>query len=228
MENSMHTSTTYHTAKTKHTSIETMNKNLEALIEQFRKEVALGFLDSHARSNKNAGKALEIASFCYALVELLEEKGIITFGEMDDRQKVVSKRLVKKFAQQGMGVVALQDYREDKYTYSEEIKIDCESRVHICHAACCQLELALSKQDLEEGVISWDLARPYMISRCDDGYCAHLDRAGYKCTVWQNRPIPCRGYDCRKDERIWLDFEECVFNPSFKEILNHEMTAQES
>jgi hypothetical protein len=37
--------------------------------------------------------------------------------------------------------------------------------------------------------------------------------------VWQQRPIPCRGYDCRKDERIWLDFEKRIINPDFDQLL---------
>lgn len=82
-----------------------------ALVEALRKEIAQGFLDSHARSNKNAAKALEIASFSYALIELLQERGCITFEELDERKKVVSQRLVKKFSEQGMGVIALQDFR---------------------------------------------------------------------------------------------------------------------
>lgn len=190
-----------------------------SLTDELRKEVVQGFLDSHARANKNAGKSLEIASFCYALIELLQEKGLITFNELDDRQKVVRKRLVKKFEDQGVGVVALQDFKQNKYRFEEEVKIDCAGRVHISHAACCRLDLALSMQDLGEGIVKWDLGRPYLIARGMDGYCRHLDRSTNECSVWQNRPIPCRGYDCRKDERIWLDFEAAIINPDLDKLL---------
>lgn len=196
------------------------NGNLAALMEELRQEVTQGFLDSHSRSNKNTGKAVEIASFCYALIELLQEKGIITFEELDDRQKVVSQRLVKKFVEQGMGAVVLQDFKQDKYAFDEEVEIDCANRVQTCHAACCRLDLALSRQDVEECIVKWDLGRPYMIAKAVDGYCRHLDRATYRCTVWQHRPIPCRGYDCRKDERIWLDFEKGIINPNFEKMLS--------
>ncbi len=189
------------------------------LLEILRREVSEGFLDSHARANKNSAKALEIASFCYALIEILEEKGLITFEELDDRQKQVNKRLVTKFGDQGLGVIALQEFKQDKYTYPEEVKFDCASRVSICGAACCQLDLALSRQDLEEGIVKWDLGRPYLIARDPDEYCRHLDRSKCQCTVWQHRPIPCRGYDCRKDNRIWLDFERCIINPDFDKLL---------
>jgi Putative zinc- or iron-chelating domain len=188
------------------------------LIEALRQEVTQGFLDSHIRANKNAGKALELASFCYALIELLQEKGLLTFEELDDRQKVVSKRLVKKFAEQGIGVVALQDFKQDKYAFKEEVEIDCARRVHLCKAACCRLDLALSKQDIEEGILKWDLGKPYMIAKDVQGYCRHLDRATCRCTVWQHRPIPCRGYDCRKDERIWLDFDQGIVNPRLEDL----------
>lgn len=199
---------------------EANNENHAEVVEALRKEVVQGFLDSHIRSNKNTDKALEIASFSYALIELLQEKGLITFEELNDRKKTVIKRLADKFVEQGIGVIAMQDFKEDKYTFKEEVTIDCASRLHICHAACCRLELALSKQDIEEGIVKWDLGRPYMLARDTDGYCQHCDRSTYRCSVWQQRPIPCRGYDCRKDERIWSDFEKGIINPNLEELLS--------
>ncbi|MGA1839285.1 MAG: YkgJ family cysteine cluster protein [bacterium] len=224
----MHTSTSMiRTEEISSTQIcEPGNGNLAALVEGLRCEVVQGFLDSHIRSNKNAGKSLEIASFCYALIELLKEKGIISFDELDDRQKVVNKRLVKKFEEQGMGVVALQEFKQDKYKYKEEVKIDCENRIHICNAACCRFDLALSKQDIEEGIVKWELGKPYLIARNADGYCRHYDRTTSRCSVWQHRPIPCRGYDCRKDGRIWIDFEKAIINPDLEDLFSQrdEMT----
>jgi Fe-S-cluster containining protein len=198
----------------------TNNGTFTALLESLRKEVVEGFLDSHSRTHKNSGKMLEIASFCYALIELLQEKGLLTFEELNDRKKIVGQRLIKKFADQEIGVVALQDYNEDKYTYKQEVKIDCASRLHLCRAACCRLDLALSKQDVQEGILKWDLGDPYMIAKDAEGYCRHLDRTTSRCTVWQHRPIPCRGYDCRKDERIWLDFEKELINPNLEDFMS--------
>jgi Fe-S-cluster containining protein len=196
------------------------NGSLAELVDALRQEVVQGFLNSHTRSNQNATKALEIASFCYALIELLNERGLITFDDLNARQQVVGKRLLKKFEDQGIGVVALQDFTQDKYTFNEEVEIDCASRLHLCRAACCRLELALSKQDIEEGILKWDLGKPYMMARDADGYCRHLDRATYRCTVRKHRPIPCRGYDCRKDERIWLNFEQGIINPNLENLLH--------
>lgn len=66
--------------------------------EELRKEVVQGFLYSHTRVNNNTGKALEVASFCYALIELFNEKGIITIEELDERKEVVGNRLVNEEA----------------------------------------------------------------------------------------------------------------------------------
>jgi hypothetical protein len=192
------------------------NGEVPALLESLRREVVDGFLDSHTCTHKNAGKMLEIASFCYALIELLQEKGLLSIEELNERKKVVGNRLVKKFAEQEIGVVVLQEYNQDKYTLKKEVKIDCTSLLHLCRAACCQPDLALSKQDIEEGILKWDLGYPYMIAKDAEGYYRHLDRGSYQCTVRQHRPIPCRGYDCRKDERIWLDFEKDTINPDLE------------
>jgi Fe-S-cluster containining protein len=194
------------------------NGNHSEFLEELRKEIVQGFLYSHTRANDNTGKALEVASFCYALIELLNEKGIITIEELDERKKAVGKRLVKKFAEKGMGVVALQENEQDKYTFDQEVEIDCARRIHICHAICCRLDFALSKQDIEEGILKWNLGRPYMIAKDADGYCQHLDRDRCQCTVREHRPVACRGYDCRKDERIWLDFEKGIINPKLDEV----------
>ena len=40
------------------------------------------------------------------------------------------------------------------------------------------------------------------------------DRCTRGCTIYRQRPVPCRGYDCREDARIWLDFEKCIPNPA--------------
>jgi Fe-S-cluster containining protein len=46
-----------------------------------------------------------------------------------------------------------------------------------------------------------------------DGQCSHLDRKTHGCTIYQQRPAACRGFDCRGDSRIWLDFEKRIIAP---------------
>jgi len=181
--------------------------------EDARDEVAEGFRYTHFRADANTSKLLEIASFLYAAIELLSQKGFLDIGELDGRKKDVAARLADKFAERGMGVV-YQRPEQDKYSFESAAKIDCEKRISLCKAACCKLPFALSKQDVEEGIVRWDFSRPYIIAHQQNGYCQHLDQEKQCCSVYAHRPVPCRGYDCRKDQRIWLDFEKRVINPN--------------
>ena len=160
----------------------------------------------HSRANANTSKTLEVAAFTYALIELLSERGMIAIAELDERKKVVGQRLVERFVEKGMGVALTKD-EQDKYSYHNEVRIDCENRLHLCRASCCRLRFALSIQDVEEGSVKWDLGHPYMIRQGPDGYCHHFERQTQGCGVYNSRPVVCRGYDCRQDKRIWLDFE---------------------
>src|SRR5262245_34921959 len=174
------------------------------------RQLAEGLLYTHARLSENTKATLEASSFLYGLIELLQERSLVSIEELDRRQREVAQRLARKQGDKRVGVL-LQDPEYDKYTFTGGVKIDCENRVHLCRAACCRLPFALSKQDVQEGIVKWDLGQPYVIARGRDGYCTHLDSC--RCTVYENRPIPCRGYDCRKDKRIWLDFEHHLINP---------------
>jgi Putative zinc- or iron-chelating domain len=183
------------------------------LARDFRREVAEGLLYTHSRLNTNTSKTMEASSFLYALIELLSEKGFITVEELDARKRVVGQRLAKQFSGKGMGVM-LQDPEYDKYTFQGGVEIDCANRVHLCKASCCRLPFALSKQDVREGIVYWNLGQPYLIDQGKDGYCVHLQRGSCQCGIYAHRPVPCRGYDCRNDKRIWLDFEKKLPNPA--------------
>ena len=53
----------------------------------------------------------------------------------------------------------------------------------------------------------------------EDGYCPPLDRANPQCGVYEDRPFVCRAYDCRKDKRIWEDFEKRTINPELENLI---------
>ena len=179
---------------------------------RLRQPVAAGFLYTHSRLSANAAKSLEAASFLYALVELLIEKGLITIEELDRRKQTVGQRLAEEFKRKGMGVM-LQDPEYDKYSFSQEVSLACPSRLRLCRGACCRIPFALSRQDIREGIVHWDLGQPYLIDQGDDGYCVHMDRETLGCTVYSHRPVPCRAFDCRKNGQIWLDFDRKLVNP---------------
>jgi len=105
------------------------------------------------------------------------------------------------------------DTDADKYA-ATSAEIPCGELLHLCHARCCSYSLALSTQDLDEGIIQWDYGQPYLIrQRASDGYCVHNDAATRGCTVHAARPRVCREYDCRDDKRVWIDFAARVPAP---------------
>jgi hypothetical protein len=191
--------------------------------EGLRREVAGGLLYCHHRANTNTSKALEVSAFAYALIELLIEKGLLTADELNERKREVGERLLKNYNGRGMHV-AIQESAVDKYEFEGGPAIDCENRIELCRAACCRLKFPLSQQDLEEGVVRWDLSRPYLIARHPGGYCIHLSDGG-GCSVYENRPLPCRAYDCRGDERIWSDFENRVVSPGLEQLMRDTSAA---
>lgn len=184
-------------------------------MQALREQVAEGFLYTHARLSENTANVLEAASFLYGLIEILSEKGLFSISDLDDRKKEVANRLARKNSDKGVGVL-LQEPEFDKYSFTDEAEIDCDRRIEACKAACCRLPFALSKQDIREGVLHWDLGQPYIIAQNKNGYCTHLQEGSCQCTVRDKRPVPCRAYDCRKDNKIWLDFDKQIVNPDIR------------
>jgi Fe-S-cluster containining protein len=97
--------------------------------------------------------------------------------------------------------------------------VDCKSCLRACKAMCCKIPFALSKQDVEEGIVQWEFGRPYLIAHNSDGYCVHLDRNTYQCSIHERRPVPCRGFDCRDNQKweVWEDFENKRLNADLEE-----------
>ncbi|OEU65033.1 MAG: hypothetical protein BBJ57_04295 [Desulfobacterales bacterium PC51MH44] len=182
-------------------------------------EILQGFLYSYRQLDVNALKVYEASAHLYSLIELLVAKGIIGIEELDQRKKVVEKRLRKNFKEADIGV-RIQDPEIDKYSLEEEIKGDCEKRIHICKSICCKLSFSLSWQDIEEG-IRWNVGMPFLCAKGSDGYCVHSNSQTYKCEIYKNRPAVCRSYDCSGDKRIWLDYEKMIINP---EVFGDEST----
>ena len=187
-------------------------------VTALRQEIAGGLLYCHDRANSNTSRTLEVTAFAFALIDVLIEKGLLTEEELNERKREMGARLVEKFNNDGM-TVEIQDSKIDKYKFDGGPTIDCENRIHLCKAACCRMRFPLSPQDLEEGIVKWDLPRPYVIARGPDGYCSHLERGGSGgCTIYANRPLPCRAYDCREDQRIWADFENRIISPELEKL----------
>jgi Fe-S-cluster containining protein len=100
----------------------------------------------------------------------------------------------------------------DKYTVQGE-PIDCESRLELCQARCCSFAVVLSRQDVEEGELTWEIDHPYRLPRSSDGYCVNLGGADAHCQRYEVRPATCRSYTCKNDSRVWIDFEARIAAP---------------
>jgi Fe-S-cluster containining protein len=104
------------------------------------------------------------------------------------------------------------DTTVDKYTI-EGADIDCASRMHLCHGRCCSFTIKLSRQDLVEGKLAWQLDQPYLLAKTPLGHCTNMDPDTGGCGAYAHRPAVCRTYDCREDARVWLDFEQRIPAP---------------
>ena len=76
-------------------------------------QLSSGLSYTHTRINFNTTKTLESSSFLYALVELLNEKGLLSIEELDERKKQVAERMVRKFKESGVGLM-YQDPEHEK------------------------------------------------------------------------------------------------------------------
>ncbi|MBK7071206.1 MAG: hypothetical protein IPH44_02785 [Myxococcales bacterium] len=92
----------------------------------------------------------------------------------------------------------------DKYAEPPHDGPPCLELLPICGARCCEFDVALSSQDLDEGILRWEHGRPYLLRHGPDGRCAHLGATG--CDAYAHRPATCRRYDCRDDPRVWTDY----------------------
>lgn len=173
-------------------------------------EGGLRFTNLLASSNQEGTEANRI--LLYSLIEVLVSKGVIHVHELENRRKMLVESLNQNDEQKPK--IHLLD-APDKYDQDNEIIIDmdCKKNHSICKGMCCTLWFALSVQDLDEGIVKWDYSNPYGIAQDQDGYCVHFNRANHSCSIYENRPLICRAFDCREDKRIWIDFEKKVINP---------------
>ena len=157
----------------------------------------------HAVEAQTRLRVAEGAVNVQALVQTLLVQGVISTEEFE-RQRVVAVERERVRAGREMFLILGDD--QDKYALESLPEIDCAARIPLCEARCCTLGYPLTVQDLDEGVLRWDYARPYVLRQGPDGYCVHQG-TDHACTVHAQRPAACRRYDCRGDERIWIDFD---------------------
>ena len=164
-------------------------------------------LDSLITDNERARKGIaELQQQIETLIEIMVATGTLRPGHAE-----LIAKLRKRVELSRRAPVELSSI-EDKYPITGE-PIDCETRLPLCQARCCSFAVTLSRQDLAEGQLTWELEHPYRLARGPDGYCGHLGRDDARCQRYEHRPATCRAYSCRTDQRVWLDFEARIPAP---------------
>jgi len=166
-------------------------------------------LRAEQRHAEHQADLRQLAASLAGMVRLLVDKGVIAPGELD--AQVQAARVEIEAAERTRARAVKLHVLGDKYA-QDNADVDCAARFAVCRGACCGMEVPLSVQDLEEGAVRWDLARPYILKREDDGRCTHQDRGTFFCGNYEHRPLPCRAYSCKGDVRIWRDFDRMVGN----------------
>lgn len=174
-------------------------------------ELARALIYVHEKLGLGLLEHQELSAHVYALTESLIARGLVDLADIERRKVSAREQMLLSALTHWEGAEILRE-ETDKYGV-EGPPIDCAARLHMCKAACCRLDFVLSRQDLAEGEIRWDVGRPYHIRKREDGWCQHCDPKTKGCGVHPRRPLVCRQYDCREDARIWESFEQRIPNP---------------
>jgi Fe-S-cluster containining protein len=172
-------------------------------------DVERGFRFLHTFGMQSKIDLVDLNERVLALIETLISSGHLDLRAFEERRAKMAQREAERMNREGHVHVLLNDVA-DKYLLTNLPIIDCHNRLPSCKARCCTLGFPLSVQDLDEHVVKWDYGRPYHIRLSEDAYCVHNDSTGRICRIYDQRPAVCRSYDCRKDERIWKDFDRGI------------------
>jgi Fe-S-cluster containining protein len=176
---------------------------------QLERQVERGNLFAHSVLGENRLRLGEVELFLHALIDTLLGKGVVTESEMTATIEKVRSELTER-GELNKGLVMIRP--ENPEEPPADVRVDCQARMHVCHAVCCRLHFALSIREVESGKIKWDLGQPYVIRHESNGCCSHLEAQSGRCDVYQNRPGVCRGYSCAGDSRVWKNFQEMELN----------------
>jgi Fe-S-cluster containining protein len=172
-------------------------------LRELERQVERGNVFAHAVLSEHASRAGENEAIIRGLVELLIEREVVSPDEL-----VAAVDAVRAETRGDVDIaIRLDDEGQ------AGAPVDCEARLHICKAVCCRLRFPLSVEEVESGgPIKWDLGRPYFNRHGPDGYCHQCVPETHACSIYEDRPSPCRQYSCVGDERIWKDFDAMELN----------------
>jgi Fe-S-cluster containining protein len=175
-------------------------------LRELERQVEAGSMFSHAVLATEAQRADQNEAVLRGLVDLLLAREVISPAEL-------ARAVDGVRTETDIGVAIRVDRPEA--VGSTGPPIDCAARLHLCKAVCCRLRFPLTVEEVESGLMKWDLGRPYFNRHGEDGYCVKCDSETHACGIYEERPTPCREYSCRGDERIWTDFDAMVINQAW-------------
>src|SRR5689334_12445797 len=118
-------------------------------------DVQRGLIYTLNRANANTTEVHETRATVEALAALLVDSGLVDAEALARRRQEAAEGLRGRYVERGMAV-AMMDYGVSKYGFAGGVAIDCEDRMPLCRAACCRLPFALSREDVQEGIVRWD------------------------------------------------------------------------
>lgn len=81
--------------------------------------------------------------------------------------------------------------------------VDCEAGRRLgCRTFCCRLLVRLQAHERDPG------SPKSCVDKAPDGLCLHIDRATFRCAVWEGAPAICRAYDCSTDPLLQIVLRE--------------------
>jgi Fe-S-cluster containining protein len=185
------------------------NEPEAAEVRELERQVERGNLFAHAALNAQATRANRVEAVVNGLAELLVQLDVVRAEDV----VAAAERTHRDMADAGQQAAVDVAIRTDGPAPTVPAEaIDCEARLPVCKAVCCRLRFALTVEEIESGPVKWDLGRPYFNRHGPDGYCHRIDGETLGCTVYEERPTPCRQYSCAGDSRIWKDFEAMEIN----------------
>jgi len=176
---------------------------------ELERQVEHGNLFLHSVLAEQAQRANQVEAVVNGLADLLVRLELVSSDDLVASVEETRKAISEAGRQLSVGVAIRGDGEAVTIPADE---IDCEARIPYCKAVCCRLRFPLTVSEIETGPVKWDLGRPYFNRQAPNGYCHCFDDDSHGCTVYDDRPAPCRQYSCANDSRIWKDFEGMVIN----------------
>ena len=157
-------------------------------------------------------------------LSLLEQQGVLDPAEIHAQVLPLLRQYgLDERYQAGLGILLAPPDAKAPATAEGP---DCEARLSLCQGACCKLRFALTAEEVRAGCVAWDGDHPFQLARGEDGYCLHHDPATGRCKIYDHRPAGCRNYSCRKDPRMWRDFDARIPGPWLLQAAARDRTSR--